>query len=322
MQQPPYEITNKMLNLVSDITDKVRSISDFGGLDNKPRLRKISRIKSIHSSLAIEANSLSFGEVMDVIDGKVVFGDEKEIDEVKRAYLAYEKIDKVDPYSLKDLNMVHGVILEGGGKFRNCGEGVFDGDRCIFMAPSEKLVPELMGNLFSWMKESKDNIHPLILSSVFHYEFVFIHPYTDGNGRMARLWQTTILSNWNPVFKYLPIENQILENQQSYYDAIAACHVEGDSTKFIEFILDMIDNALSIILESKDKYPSKYVAKLLTLMEGGVPYTPVQLQDSLHLKSRDALRDNYIRPAIDDGYIEYEIPDKPKSKNQRYVKRW
>ena len=320
MYVPPYSLTNKMINLVSNISDKTRAFSDFQGLEKRPHLRRIGRLRSIHSSLAIEANSLSFNQVQDVIDGKKVVGDAKEIEEVKRAYAAYDEIDSYNPYSIKDLNRAHSLLIEKGGNFRQCGEGVFDGDRCVFMAPSEKLVPELMGNLFTWMKNSADDVHPLILSSVFHYEFVFIHPYEDGNGRMARLWQNVILSNWNPIFKYMSIENQIYENQQEYYDVISRCHIAGTCTEFVEFLLEMVDNTMTQMVANKESYPSKYVDKLLTLMEEGVPYTPVQLQSSLNLKSRDALRDSYLRPALDDGYIEYEIPDKPKSKNQRYIK--
>ena len=173
----PYKITNKMLDYISKIMEKVGEINNYINLNKMPELRKQNRINSIHSSLAIENNQLSLFQVEDVINGRMVIGDKKDIQEVKNAYEAYNKISQINPYSIEDLKLVHGImtflIEEENGKFRSHGEGVYDGDKCIFVAPSEKLVPELMENLFSWMKESKDTVHPLILSSVFHYEFIY-----------------------------------------------------------------------------------------------------------------------------------------------------
>ena len=162
----------------------------MNNMENKPHLRRNNRIKSIHSSLKIEANSLSLSQVRDVINGKVVLGEQKEIQEVKNAYNAYEKIAGINPYSIKDLKNFHDImtkyIVEESGDFRRGEEGVFNGEQCIFMAPPAQFVPQLMNELFDWMKEADGEVHSLILSSVFHYEFVFIHPFTDGNGRMAR----------------------------------------------------------------------------------------------------------------------------------------
>ena len=245
---PPYTITDRMLNYVADIMKKVGETNYFEKLNRYPELRRKSRIKSIHSSLAIENNQLSLFQVEDVIDGKTVIGEQKDIQEVKNAYSAYEQIDKVNPYSLKDLKKLHGVLTflieKDAGKFRNHGEGVYDGDVCIFACPPHKLVPSLMENLFNWMNEVKDEINPLILSSVFHYEFVFIHPFHDGNGRTARLWQTVILSHWEKAFTYLPIESMIKKNQDEYYSVIQKCNNAGNSTEFIEFMLKMIDNTI------------------------------------------------------------------------------
>ena len=163
--------------------------------------------------MKIEANSLTLGQVRDVINGKVVLGEQKEIQEVKNAYAAYERLSKIDPYSIRHLKQFHGImakyLVEEAGEFRSGEEGVFNGDQCIFMAPPARLIPQLMNELFEWMKESQGEVHPLILSSVFHYEFVFIHPFSDGNGRMARLWHTAILAKWKPVFEFIPIESQI-----------------------------------------------------------------------------------------------------------------
>ena len=237
---------------MASVSEKVGRITVMSNMENKPHLRKNNRIKSIHSSLKIEANSLSLSQVRDVINGKLVFGEAKEIQEVKNAYAAYEHLSKIDPYSIRHLKQFHGImakyLVEEAGEFRSGEECVFNGDQCIFMAPPARLIPQLMNELFEWMKEVKDQMHPLILSSVFHYEFVFIHPFTDGNGRMARLWHTAILAKWNPIFEYIPIESQIEKFQDDYYDAIAKCHVEGESTVFIEFMLTQIDNTLAELL--------------------------------------------------------------------------
>ena len=250
--KPPFTITNSILSHVASVSEKVGRITVMSNMENKPHLRKNNRIRSIHSSLKIEANSLSLSQVRDVINGKLVLGEAKEIQEVKNAYNSYEKIAEIDPYSIEELKKFHGImtkyIVEESGDFRSGEEGVFNGEECIFMAPPARFVPQLMNELFDWMKEVKDQMHPLILSSVFHYEFVFIHPFTDGNGRMARLWHTAILAKWNPIFEYIPIESQIEKFQDDYYDAIAKCHVEGESTVFIEFMLTQIDNILAELL--------------------------------------------------------------------------
>ncbi|MBQ1959829.1 MAG: Fic family protein, partial [Firmicutes bacterium] len=196
--QPPFKITNKMLSTVSSVSEKIGKITATSSLESRPHLRKNNRIRSIHSSLKIEANSLSLGQVRDVINGKIVLGEQKEIQEVKNAYDAYERFPEIDPYSISCLKEFHGLmtryLVQDCGRFRAGEEGVFSGDQCIFMAPPAKLVLQLMEDLFSWMNSAKDSVHPLILSSVFHYEFVFIHPFSDGNGRMARLWHTALLA--------------------------------------------------------------------------------------------------------------------------------
>ncbi len=324
---PPYKITDKILSLVADISEKIGRITESTNLDSKPHLRRNNKIKSIHSSLAIEANSLSLDEVRDVINGKTVVGKQKEVKEVKNAYEAYEQIGKLDIYSLEDFKRLHGImtkyIVDESGCFRKGEEGVFNGDKCIFMAPSARLVPELMQNLFDWMKESKDKVHPLILSAVFHYEFVFIHPFSDGNGRMARLWHTAILAKWKPMFEFIPIESQIEKFQDGYYNAISRCHINGDSTLFIEFMAEQIDTILDEILNSsaylKDNL-TEYVKRLLSVMEYDVSYTSKAILELLNLKSKETLRKNYLNPAIEKGLVKMTVPDKPNSRNQRYIK--
>lgn len=325
---PPYHITDKILGLVALISEKIGRISSHGNLEARPHLRKNNRIKSIHSSLAIEANSLNLSEVKDVINGKLVLGDRKEIQEVKNAYAAYDELSTIDVYSISEFKRLHGVmtryLTSVSGDFRLGEEGVFDADKCIFMAPPAKLVPGQMEILFDWMKKSQTSIHPLILASVFHYELVFIHPFTDGNGRMARLWHTAILTKWNPIFEYIPIESQIEEFQKDYYDAIAKCHIQGESTAFIEFMLERINEIIDKVaasITSIDDGISMYVSRLLDVMQYDIPYTSNEILSLLNLKSKETLRKNYLTPAICKGLVVMTEPDKPKSKNQRYIKK-
>lgn len=325
---PPYTISNRMLELVSDISEKVGKISSHKELESKPHLRRNNRIKSIHSSLKIEANSLSMSEVRDVINGHLVLRNQKEIQEVKNAYEAYKKIPEINPTSISELKKIHGIMtyrtVNESGVFRQGEEGVFSGDKCIFIAPPPHMVSGLMNDLISWMKRSEGVVHPLILSAVFHYEFVFIHPFADGNGRMARLWHTVILYRWRNIFEYIPLESQIERFQTEYYDAIAQCHVNGNSDVFIEFMLDMIDQILDEVILQINKSnadTSEYVKRMLNVMEYDVPYTSNAIMEALGLKSKEALRKNYIKPAIELGLIRMTLPDKPNSKNQRYIKQ-
>lgn len=211
---PPFDITNIMLDRISSIMKKIGKLDNYKNLNKMPILRRNNRIKSIHSSLAIEANSLSFDQVKDIIDGKTVIGPQDEIQEVKNAYEAYKLIKEANQYSIKDLKKVHGVMtyltIDESGEFRKGNEEVFDDNsNCIHVCPPPEQVDGLMKQLFNWMKKNDGIIHPLIMSSVFHYEFVFIHPFSDGNGRTARLWQNVILSNWEEIFEYVLVESQI-----------------------------------------------------------------------------------------------------------------
>lgn len=326
--KPPFSISNKMLTYVASISEKVGNINSHNQLDAKPHLRRNNRIRSIHSSLKIEANSLSLSEVRDVINGKLVHGDKHEIQEVKNAYTAYEKIKEIDPYNIGDLKRIHGIMTAGlikeSGAFRKGEEGVFSGEKCIFLAPPPDMVPELMEDLFSWMRENRSKVHPLIISAVFHYEFVFIHPFSDGNGRMARLWHTIFLYKWRSVFEHIPMESQIEKFQSEYYDAIARCHVDGESNVFIEFMLEQIDKILDDLIlqfeKSNDEF-GEYVKRMLNVMEYDVPYTATSIMEALGLKSRETFRKNYMHPALNLGVVEMTIPDKPNSRNQRYVKK-
>lgn len=325
--KPPFTITNEILSYISSVSEKIGRITATSNLEAKPHLRRNNRIKSIHSSLKIEANSLTLGQVRDVINGRIVLGEQKEIREVKNAYDAYEHFSEIDPFSVEHLKQFHGImtkyVVEDSGEFRQGEEGVFNGNQCIFMAPPARFVPQLMDELFEWMKKAQGIVHPLILSSVFHYEFVFIHPFSDGNGRMARLWHSAILSEWNPIFEYIPIESQIEKFQDEYYDAIAKCHVHGESTAFIEFMLSQIDKILddvSVQISEENEKLSESIKRLLEIMEYEIPYTSKALMEKLGLKSREGFRRNYLHPAIELKLIRMTLPDKPNSRNQRYIK--
>ena len=326
--KPPFTITNKMLDYVSNIMEKIGKLDNYTNFNKMPVLRRNNRIRSIHSSLAIEANSLSLGQVKDVIAGRPVIGPQKEIQEVKNAYNAYEMINSVDAYSIKDLLKVHSVMtfltVNESGEFRKGNEGVFDENgNCIHICPPPEQVNDLMNQLFNWMKKNKEDIHPLILSSIFHYEFVFIHPFADGNGRTARLWQNIILSSWKELFEYLPIESQIYKYQNDYYKAINDCNHNDESTEFVEFMLKMIDEVLDEAIKTSSAPITETginINKLLNVMEYNVPMTANDIMDKLGIKSKETLRTTYLDPAIKEGVVALTIPDKPTSKNQMYYK--
>lgn len=322
---PPYTITDKMLNYVSDIMKKIGEANYFESLNRYPELRRKTRIRSIHSSLAIENNQLSLFQVEDVINGKPVIGEQKDIQEVKNAYEAYEQIDKMNPYSVEDLKKIHGILTflieKDAGKFRNHGECVRDGDVVIFVAPPGNMVNSLMKQLFDWMNEVKDKINPLILSSIFHYEFLFIHPFHDGNGRTARIWQTAILSNWEKAFTYLPIESMIKRNQEEYYTVIQNCNNAGNSTEFIEFMLKMINNTIDEMNNSKEMKDksilllSESELKVLECIKRNVIIGAKDIIEQTELSDSTVRR--ILRKLLQDKKIE-TTDDNEKSPNKKY----
>lgn len=308
---PPYTITDKMLNLATNIMEKIGEANYFESLNRFPELRRKTRIKSIHSSLAIENNQLSLFQVEAVINGKAVIGEQKDIQEVKNAYKAYEEIDNINPYSVEDLKKIHGILTfaieDDSGKFRNHGEAVYDGDIQIFMAPPHRMVPTLMDNLFNWMNKAKENVNPLILSSIFHYEFVFIHPFSDGNGRTARLWQTAILAHWKDLFKYIPIESIIRKHQEEYYTAIQNCNNVGNSNEFIEFMLKIIDEAVDGMILNQQETTQETTQKttqekIINLIKKNPGITQVEMAKALDL-TRDGISYN-IKALKEKGIIE------------------
>ena len=262
--EPPFKITSQIIDLISQISE---AVGEINSLENSPRhleLRKENRIKTIHSSLAIENNSLSLEQITAIIEGKRVLGSPNEIQEVKNALQAYELLLTLNPYEEKDLLKAHKLMMadlvERNGKYRKDGVGIFDGNQVVHLAPPADRVPFLMSNLFEWLKNS--DVHPLIKSCVFHYEFEFIHPFQDGNGRMGRLWQTVILKEWKSVFAWLPIETLIKENQVEYYNALNSSDSDANSTNFTVFMLQTILRTIKEIIETEKKITLKIIVKI------------------------------------------------------------
>lgn len=255
MYTPPFTITSKSIDLISKISEKIGEMNFLASESQHVNLRKKNRIKTIHSSLAIENNSLSIEQITAIIDGKRVLGAPNEIQEVKNAVQTYELLLTLDSTSEKDLLRAHGIMMKDlvsrAGKYRNDGVGIFDGKEVVHVAPPAERVPLLMADLFEWLKTS--DAHPLVKSCVFHYEFEFIHPFQDGNGRIGRLWQSAILKDWRNIFAWLPVESLIKEKQAEYYSALNVSDTSADSTFFIEFLLGLILSTIEDILESHVK---------------------------------------------------------------------
>lgn len=322
---PPYEITDEMLRLISDIMENLGRLSGVNELEKLPRLRRVNRIKSIHSSLAIENNTLSIEQVTAVINGKPVLAPQKDVLEVQNAFRAYEKMGEINPYSIDDLLKIHGIMTDGlvkeAGQLRSGQVGVYNQDgKVVHLAPPAEFVPGQIAQLFDWVQTSKTNM--LIKSSVFHYEFEFIHPFNDGNGRTGRFWQTALLASWKPIFAWIPIESIIKNNQEAYYNAIALSTSQGKSNIFVEFMLDVINNAIKELVDDTKNHSNhlnNQIAELLKVIEP-YPQSATELMEKLNLKSRAGFRNNYLQPALDAGLIGMTEPDKPTSKNQKYFK--
>ena len=244
--QPPFHMTDKITNLTAAICELLGQIKILSRGNLAPHLRKENRIRTIHSSLSIEHNSLTLEQVTAIIDGRRILGNPVEIQEVKSAYTAYEMMLTLDPYSVDDLlkaykAMMNELISENG-RFRSGGVGVFNGKVLVHMAPPANMVPGQIQDLFTWYKTAE--IHPLIRSSIFHYEFEFIHPFADGNGRMGRMWHSLLLGRWNEIFYWLPVEDLIRLRQDEYYNALGKSDTDADSCAFVEFLLQVIMDTL------------------------------------------------------------------------------
>ena len=299
--EPPFTMTGEITSLIVEIGELVGSISTYEAMNPNPVLRRESRIRTIHSSLAIEQNTLTLEQVTDVINGKRVLGSPQDIHEVKNAYEAYERISALDPYSVKHLLSAHKMLMDGlvkeAGTFRSGNVGVYAGTELIHAGAPSKYVPDLIRQLFSWLKESK--FHPLVKSCIFHYEFEFIHPFQDGNGRMGRLWQSLILQKWKDIFAWLPLETFVYENQQAYYNVLGHADDQGDSTEFVEFMLGMIRDALQEISKVQNEHNvvinvAKNVVtnedKVISLLRQDNSLSANMLANSLGITQRQAQR--------------------------------
>lgn len=322
---PPYDLTDEMIELTSEIMENIGRLNNVNDLKKLPRLRRVNRIKSIQSSLAIENNTLSLEQVTDVIDGKRVLGPQDDILAVKNAFEVYKAIPAFNPYSIDDLKKAHGIMMKGlipgAGNFRSSAVGVFnENGEVIHIAPPHDMVDELMIQLFDWLQTSKTPM--LIRSCIFHYEFEFIHPFGDGNGRTGRLWQTVLLADWKSIFEWIPVESIIKNNQEEYYHAIRLSTSEGKSNQFILFMLNVIKKAVEDIesdTRNHQRRLNKQIDALLSVVET-YPLSALELMEKLGLKSRQTFRNNYLRPALEAGLIAMTNPDQPTSCNQRYYK--
>ena len=317
---PPYTITPGLLVRVEQIGEAIGR-AEAAGISQDLRLRRVNRIRTIHGSLAIEGNVLSEEQVSTILDGKPVVAPPKDVQEARNAIRAYDLYRQWNPAGEADLLHAHQVLMTGlldmPGRYRRTGVSVTGGGEVHHVGPPAGRVPHQMANLLAWLDGADE--HPLIASSIFHYEFEFIHPFEDGNGRMGRLWQTLILTRWKALFAHVPVESLVHARQSDYYDAIRRSSATGENTPFITFMLEVILEALRIPAPSDqagDRFTDQ-VARLLTALREG-PKTATELMADLGLSHRPTFRKNYLRPAMSAGLVEMTRPGSPSAKNQKY----
>lgn len=314
---PPYSLTAAIVSLVAQIGEAVGRLSAHEAATSSLRLRRINRIRTIQGSLAIEGNTLSEAQITAILEGKRVIAPPREIQEARNAIKAYDLFIQWKPSAEKDLLVAHGILMKGlldaPGHYRSGGVGVMADSEVIHMAPPAKRVPLLMRDLLHWLKTT--NEHPLIASSIFHYEFEFIHPFEDGNGRMGRLWQTLILSQWNPLLAHIPVETLIHEHQQKYYAALNRSTQQGDSAIFIEFMLQMILDAAP---RAQSKALSGAQSESILHALASAPLSANELITHLTLRSKTGAFKRAIKALLDNGLIAYTLPDVPSSRLQKY----
>lgn len=331
--KPPYTITEKAADYLAKIVETVTRLEYGTGFKRDIKLHSQNRVRTIHSSLAIEGNSLTLGEVTAVIEGKVVAGKQTEIKEVKNAYEAYDKIMSFDPYAVKDFLNAHNLMTQGlvaeSGKFRSGDVGVFDGDVAVHIGARPQFVPDLIGELFDWAKES--DLHPVLKSAILHYEIETIHPFADGNGRMGRLWQTLLLVKWNAIFAWIPMESVMNQNRPEYYDALYDGQHSGDSSRFIEFtllaLLEVLQKTHADLLaaEQVTEQDNAQVTEQVDRAERIIafcaePRSREEIQVFVGITHREHFRSKILGPLLDSGKLKMTIPDKPNSRNQKYVR--
>lgn len=324
--KPPYTITEKAADYLAKIVEMVTRLEFGTGFKRDIKLHRENRLRTIHSSLAIEGNSLTLGEVTAIIDGKAVAGKQTEIKEVKNAYEAYDKIMTFDPYAIKDFLKAHNLMTQGllaeSGKFRSGDVGVFDGNAAIHIGARPLFVPQLMEDLFFWAKTSE--LHPVLKSAILHYEIETIHPFADGNGRMGRLWQTLLLAKWNPVFAWIPMESVLYKKRPQYYEVIEDAREANNSGVFIEFTLSAIYEIIAEQSTHQVRHKDKHqvdlsvtqIAVLKSLKSKALPRKEIFAEIEMNGDSRSFKR--HIEPLIEIGFIEMTVPDKPNSRLQKY----
>ena len=315
---PPYTVTSDIIHLIAEVSETVGGLKALADASKTLWLRRVNRIRTIRGTLAIEGNTLNQEQVTAILEGKRVAAPPREIKEVLNAVAAYDRFEQWKPEVEKDLLDAHHTLMAGlidePGRYRSGGVGVLADGRVIHMAPPAKRVPALMGDLLHWLAAS--DAHPLIAGSVFHYEFEFIHPFADGNGRMGRLWQTLILSRWNRLFADIPVESLVYEHQAEYYQALHDSTRQTDSAPFITFMLRMIRDALSAVTPQVAPQVTPQVKKLLEAVKGDM--TRETLQKTLGLDDKKSFRERYLKPALEEGLLEMTIPGKPQSRFQKY----
>lgn len=329
-QKPPYTITEKAADYLAKIVETVTRLEFGTDFKRDIKLHRENRVRTIHSSLAIEGNSLTLGEVTAVIEGKVVAGKQAEIKEVKNAYEAYDKIMDLDPYAIKDFLQAHKLmtreLIAEAGQFRSGDVGVFDGEVAVHIGARPQFVPQLMANLLAWAQAS--DLHPVLKSAILHYEIETIHPFADGNGRMGRLWQTLLLAQWNGIFAWIPMETVLYENRSQYYRAIEDARKANDSGVFIEFTLatlyesiaEQAKHQVEHQVEHQEKHrlelTATQIAVLTSLQHQTLSRREIFAAIGLNSDSRSFRR--HIKPLMEAGLIAMTIPDKPNSRLQKY----
>ena len=325
-QKPPYTITEKAADYLAKIVETVTRLEFGTEFKRNIKLHRKNRIRTIHSSLAIEGNSLSLDEVTAVIQGKLVAGKQEEIKEVKNAYEAYDKIMIYDPYSVSDFLKAHKLITQDivkeSGRFRSGEVGVFAGDRAVHIGARPQFVPQLTEDLFDWAKNSE--LHPVLKSAILHYEIETIHPFADGNGRIGRLWQTLLLAKWNKIFAWIPMETILHLKRSQYYQAIEAARKSNDSGVFIEFTLSAIYEIIVLQEKHQVKHQEEHqvglndmAIKILKIFNDK-NLSRKEIFAAISMNSDYRAYKRNIEPLLTGGYIERTIPDKPNSKLQKY----
>jgi Fic family protein len=324
--KPPYTITERAADYLAEIVESVTQLEFGTEFKRDIRLHRENRLRTIHSSLAIEGSTLTLGEVTAVIEGKAVAGKQAEIKEVKNAYETYDKIMTFDPYSIKDFLSAHKLMTQGlveeSGRFRSGDVGVFAGNVAVHIGARPQFVPQLMEDLFAWAKTSE--LHPVLKSAILHDEIETVHPFADGNGRMGRLWQTLLLAKWNPLFAWIPMESMLHRNRPQYYQAISDSRKINDSSVFIEFTLAALYEIITEQSKHQVRHRDKRQVELTDTQHAVLkslkakPLSRKEIFAAIGMNGDSRSFKRHVEPLLDMGLIEMTVPDKPNSRLQKY----